>query len=129
MALVGYVTFAAFGLIYWAIADYLDLQATPQWALAVGAIGAVVFSSSEIFNSGAGHKAGVLRRILITSGLFVVTGVVAGILSDALGWNQRTYFEDPWWLHNLVLAWAAFAIGLVAARVFWIGINHHDAKP
>ncbi len=51
-----------------------------------------------------------------------------GVLSDALGWNQRTYTEDPWWVHNTVLGLAVLGIGLGLARVLWIGTTYRDAK-
>jgi FtsH-binding integral membrane protein len=121
MGLAGYASFTVFGLLYWAVSDYLDVSASIGWALAVGSIGAVLFLSSEIFNSGSGRTAGVLRRIHVAGAVFVPSGLLAGILSESLGWNQRTYFEEPWWLHNLLLSWAVYAIGLVTVRMLWIG--------
>jgi H+/Cl- antiporter ClcA len=122
MGLIGFVSFSTIGFLYVAVAEYFQLEIFPSiaWALAVGGIGALIFTGSEVFNSGVGQKSGVLRRILVASGVFVSTGFVSSILTNGLDWNQQTYDSDPWWLHRLVLALIVFLAGLLVTRVLWI---------
>ena len=125
MGSIGYAAFAACGLLYFALAEYFQLEIFPSipWALEVGGIGAAIFLGSEVFNSGAGKNAGFLGRILVSVAVFVVSLFVSAILESWLGWNPRTYEDDPSWLRSLVLGLAVFCSGIVLARVLWIGLE------
>ena len=120
LGMVGYASFTAFGLLYWAMSDPNVGQASIPWALSIGLLGGIAFPCSEVFNSGLGAASGVVRRVLVAIGVLLLSLIVAALVAQALGWNQRTYDSDPWAVPRDALAVIVFLSGLVAARIAWI---------
>ena len=120
LSLIGYASFTAFGLLYWIMSDPNTGQATIPWALGVGLLGGIAFPCSEVFNAGPGAAGVVVRRVLVAIGVLLLSSIVAALVAEALGWNQRTYDSDPWAIHRGVLTVIVFLSGLVAARIAWI---------
>jgi hypothetical protein len=72
LSVVGYASFSAIGLLYWAMSGD-EGQVTISWALSVGVLGAIAFPCSEVFNAGAGAEGGVVRRVLVTIGVTLLS--------------------------------------------------------
>jgi hypothetical protein len=123
MGICGYIAFAIVGLAYWAVLLNYDQSVSIGWVLAIGVLGAVIFSVSELFNSGRGKEAGVLRRILITTGTFLLSAVVVALMSALLGLGPQTYDSDPWEPARYMLFAITLIGALYATRLVWIG--HH----
>jgi hypothetical protein len=122
MGLCGYGAFAIIGLAYWVI--LFDDNATLGWALSVGVVGGMIFSTSEIFNAGHGTEAGVLRRVIAALGVFFLAAVVASILSAILQWDPQTYDSDPYGTARCLLFVALFVVAILLVRVAWIDSQH-----
>jgi MFS family permease len=123
MGLIGYGAFAGVGVLYFVVAEILQLEIFPtlRWAMGIGVIGAAIFAGSEVFNSGRGSAAGFLPRMLGAVGVFMGSGIASSWLSGMLGWRPRGYEDEGHWLKELVLAIGVYCAGLVLARVVWIG--------
>jgi len=120
LGLVGYASFAGFGLLYWAMSGE-DGQATIQWALSIGMFGGLTFPCSEVFNAGPGRAGGVVRRVLVALGVVLASLFLSGILAEMLGWMEGiTYTSDPFALHRDILAAVVFVLALFTTRVVWM---------
>jgi hypothetical protein len=120
LAMVGYGVFAVVAGFYYLLS--LAFSAEPvvsRWT--VGVLCAIAFASSEVFNSGCGRKAGVMRRVLVASGVTISSLIVAAFFLNALGLYGQTYEEkDRWLVHSTALLALVYVGGLWLARYVWI---------
>jgi hypothetical protein len=89
-----------------------------------------MFSITELFNLGAGKKAGFLWRFMVTLGVFFLTAFLSSTLQNAFGWTPPRVYEpppDPYWLHSLVMFCIILIAFLWAARLLWIGSENLES--
>lgn len=94
-------------------------QATLPWMLAVGMLGALAFSLSEIFNAGPGKEAGVVRRILVAIVVLFASLILSAVIADAIFGTHQSYDSDPKEMHKTVVSVAVLTLALIATRIVW----------
>jgi hypothetical protein len=127
LAVAGYVVVIATELgIRWAAITEEPWKAR-FWAS--GLIGSVLFATSEAFNLRPLEQGSFVLRIAATIGVLVATLFLAEIVCETLGWNQRTYFDDPSSTHRFVLFITTFFVTTMGAHCALIFIEHEIKKP
>jgi hypothetical protein len=78
LASIGYATITIPSVILFL------MSVTERINFLAGILAAVPFALSEVFNSGPGKSAGVLRRIIVALGVVITSGIVVGIACEVI---------------------------------------------
>lgn len=126
LAVSGYVVLIAVALaIRWAA----ETDVTLGWQFwAGGLLGSVLFATSEAFHVRPLESGGFGWRLAATIGVLIVSLVVSGLISDAVGWNRQTYLEDPFSFQRSVLEVGVFGALMAAAASVWWVIDRRTKK-
>jgi hypothetical protein len=126
MGLIGFATFTSVGMLFVGLSYLQESSASVPWALSMGVLGAVLFSASEVFNCGAARIVGVLRRIVVTVVVSITAAFITAIVSQSVGWVQRTYDDDPG-NRPLILWIFLFSFGMLLIKAL-LGVSPPNQK-
>lgn len=120
LAFAGFASFFTFGLLFFVVAETFQLEIFPSipWAIEIGAVGAVLFLSSEVFTSGKGRQPRFIARFVASIAVFLVSGIVASLLVQPQPHIRGE--PDPAWPQRLIVFIAILIPALAVTRLLWL---------
>lgn len=114
IASTGFASFFTIGLLF----VMANEDASIIWARGIGVLGAVLFVSTELFNSAQGQKAGFLARFVASIAVFFLSVIINAFVGP--GPQLRSQETDPYWIQRNIIFAAVLVLTFSVARLVWL---------
>jgi MFS family permease len=118
LATAGYIAFVIGALVIWTMSKLSNDDQVIYWN--AGLFVAFAFALSEIFNTGRGKVAGIVRRIGVSAGTVIAMIITTIFVSESLGWRATYELQDQTAARQDLMAIALSIIGVVIVWIAWI---------